>query len=47
MRNIYYVICYYATAVAFGGLQAKLATANEASCVDGENVICSRKDPGI
>ena len=44
---IYYVIRYYATAVYSSVWRfAGQATANE-GCLDGENVVGSRKDPGF
>ena len=47
---IYYIIRYYANAVyyiaAFGSLQAKIQqTKVVVSCLDGENLVDSRKDP--
>ena len=49
MCAIYYVIHYYATAVciaAFEGLQAKLQQMKVVvCCLDGENLVGSRKDP--
>ena len=47
---IYYVIRYYATAVysSFGGLQAKLQQMKVVlCCLDGENLVGSRKDSGF
>ena len=47
---IYYVICYYATAVysSVGGLQAKLQQMKVVlCCLDGKNVVGSRKYPGF
>ena len=46
---IYYVIRYYATAVysSFGDLQAKLQQMKVVLCLDGENLVGSRKDSGF